>query len=111
MQVRSNRLGVATYLTPDGALVEENLTDLEKEVQAARAAGASNLVVDLHRVTFCDSPSLEYLLDLCTSLREEGGSLRLAAAQSTTKEVLTITRLDQSIPVYDDLESAGRSFL
>ncbi|MCK4305105.1 MAG: STAS domain-containing protein [Candidatus Eisenbacteria sp.] len=111
MQVKTKRLGVATYLTPDGPLIEENLASLDECVQAARAHAPANLVIDLHLVPFFDSSGLEYVLDLATSLQETGGSLRLAGASSICRDVLEITRLDQAISVFEDLESAGRSFL
>ena len=111
MKVRSSKLGVATYLTPDEAVVEETIEALRDSVQEARAAGSTNVVFDLHLVPFMDSVGLEYLADLSTTLREEGGSLRLAGVTPAIKDVLAITRLDQTIPIYEDLESAGRSFL
>ena len=111
MQVKTTELGVATYLAPDGALVEKILPTLEKSAQAARAKGALNLVIDLRQVPAFDSPGLEFLLDLSDSLRDAGGSLRLAAPNALCAEVLAITRLAQSIPVFEDIESAGRSFL
>lgn len=111
MQVKTRKLGVATYLIPDGALIEENLTALEEAARKAREHSPANLVLDLRLVPFFDSLALEYLLDLATGLQEEGGSLRLAGARPICKEVLAITKLDQAIPVYEDSDSAGRSFL
>jgi len=111
MQVKTTRLGVATYLSPDGALAEENLSDLETAARQVRSTGAVHLVVDLRHVPYCDSRGLEFLLDLASSLRTAGGSLRLAQPAPLCQEIFTITRLDQAIPVHEDLASAGRSFL
>jgi anti-sigma B factor antagonist len=111
MRVKTNRLGVATYLTPDGALIEDQLPVLAESVADARARGAPELVVDLRQVPYIDSKGLEYLLDLATELRQAGGSLRLANPTAICKDVFAITGLDQTIPVFEDLESAGQSFL
>jgi anti-anti-sigma factor len=111
MQVKTTKLGVATYLAPAGALIEENLGDLAHAAGAARDQGALNLVLDLKRVPVFDSFGLEFILDLARGLQEEGGSLRLAAPTPLAREVLAITRLDRMLSVYEDLESAGRSFL
>lgn len=111
MQVKRAKMGIAVYLTPDGALIEDGLTALTAEIQATRQEGVSNLVIDLQRVPFIDSSGLEFIVDLSNTLREDGGSLRLAGPDSICRDILTITRVDQMVPLYDDVESAGRSFL
>ena len=72
---------------------------------------ASDVTIDAWVVAFCDSAGLELLVDLATELRDEGGSLQLANPNPLCREVLAITRLDETIPIHEDLESAGRSFL
>lgn len=111
MKVKTTKLGVAAYLAPDGALIEESLASLAEAVRLEREGGTTDLVIDLRRVSFMDSAALEFVLDLATTLRESGGSLRLAGPSQVTRDVLAITRVDQSISVFDDIESAGRSFL
>jgi anti-sigma B factor antagonist len=111
MTVRKTKLGVAIYLSPDGALVADCLPAFRQAVDESQAGGASNIVLDLKQVPFIDSQGLEYLWDLSTNLGGRGGSLRIACANHTCKDILRITRVDQTIPVYDDLEAAGRSFL
>ncbi len=112
MNVKTTRLGVGTYLQPNGALVEESLGDLRESVQAlSQDGGPVHIVLDLCHVPFLDSAGLEYLLDLSVAQREAGGSLRLANANAIGRDVLAMTRLDRTIAVYQDLESAGRSFV
>ena len=111
MQIKTARLGVAAYLTPDGALTEENLPDLEAAVRQARAAGSRQLVLDLSHVPYCDSLGLEFLTDLAETLRGAGGALHLAQPVPLCQQILAITRIDQAIPIHEDLASAGRSFL
>jgi anti-anti-sigma factor len=111
VNVKETTLGVATYLQPNAALVEENLGDLRKAVQAAARSASVHIVVDLSLVPFLDSAALEYLLDLSVAQREAGGSLRLASPSAVGRDVLAMTRLDRTIAVYQDLESAGRSFV
>ena len=111
MNVKVTKLGVGTYLQPSGALVEENLGDLRQAVQTLGREGPTHVVLDLCHVPFFDSAGLEYLLDLSVAQREAGGSLRLANANAIGRDVLAMTRLDRTIAVYQDLESAGRSFV
>jgi anti-anti-sigma factor len=111
MQVKTSRLGVAAYLAPDGPLTGETISTLEMSVGDARAHGMHDLVIDLRLVSFIDSRGLEYLLDLAFALRQQSGSLRLANPGLICKDVLIITGVDQSIPVFENVESAGGSFL
>jgi anti-sigma B factor antagonist len=111
MQVKTTKLGVATYLAPDGALIEENVRFLNESVESEREKGSVNLVIDLRSVPFLDSRGLEFLFDVGLNLRESGGSLRVVNANSICKDVFSVTRLDQTVVVCEDLESAGRSFL
>ncbi|MFH1143283.1 MAG: STAS domain-containing protein [Candidatus Eisenbacteria bacterium] len=111
MQVRSSKLGVAHYLTPDGPLVADNLPAIDAPVRQILTERASRIVLDLRHVPFFDSSGLEYLLDLADRLREEGGSLRLANPNPLCREVLGISGLDETIPIHENLASAGRSFL
>jgi len=111
MRVKTKELGTATYLSPDGALIEENLESLRESARTASGGGGTNLVIDCRRVPFIDSRGLEFLQDLSTEMRDAGGSLRLANVSDACKDILSLTRLDQVIPVYEDMENAGRSFL
>jgi len=111
VNVKTTRLGVGTYLQPNGALVEESLGDLRNAVAAIAREGPVHVVLDLCHVPYFDSAALEYLLDLSVAQRESGGSLRLANANAIGRDVLAMTRLDRTIAVYHDLESAGRSFV
>ncbi|MFH1277608.1 MAG: STAS domain-containing protein [Candidatus Eisenbacteria bacterium] len=111
MKVRTTQLGVAVYLAPDSALTADNVEGLGESVRAAGGDGPTNIVLDLKNVPLIDSMGLEFLLDLAHRLREGGGSLRLANVNSLCREALAITELDQVIPVYEDLDGAGRSFL
>jgi len=111
MKVKTTKLWVATYLAPDIALIEETLPDFRKTVDECRSNGPVNIVIDLQRVNFIDSSCLEYIQDLSTQLRLDGSTLRLAAPTEVCKEILVITRTDLAVSTFDDLESAGRSFI
>lgn len=111
MQVRTTQLGVAVYLAPDSAIVEEGVDDLSRAVHEGVGHGMTNVVLDMKNVPVVDSAGLEFLLDLSQRLREEGGSLRIANVRPICKDIFAITEVDQVVPVYEDLDGAGRSFL
>jgi len=111
MHVGKTVLGIAIYLAPDDALVAENVAALSESARKAREDGRLHMVIDLRGVPFLDSKGLEFLLDLSGELRESGGTLRIANGNAVCRDVLALTGIDQVIPVFESLESAGRSFL
>ena len=111
MQIRSSKLGVAVYIAPDAALIEETLPAFKAAIAENSGEGHFHLVVNMHQVNYIDSCCLEYLSDLASELRLGGGSLRIAGPNPLCSDILHITRIDELVHVYADIESAGRSFM
>jgi anti-sigma B factor antagonist len=68
------------------------------------------VVVDLDGTESIDSHGLELLLSAQDSLRQAGGDLRLSTSNSVNRKILEITRLDQSIEVFETVLDAVKSF-
>ena len=111
MEVKLTKLGAAVFLAPTDALTDANVDSLSNSVRSLDTRDPANIVLDLRHVSFIDSRGLEFILDLSVELKEAGGSLRLANANSVCRDILSLTRLDQTILVCEDVETAGRSFL
>jgi anti-sigma B factor antagonist len=72
-------------------------------------AGTRNVVVDLAGVGFMDSSALGTLVLVFKAMRDDDGRLCLAAAQPVVRSVLSATRVDQAIDVYDTVPAAEAS--
>ncbi|TDC70185.1 anti-sigma factor antagonist [Actinomadura sp. GC306] len=59
------------------------------------------IVVDLSGVEFCDSTGMNVLLAAMKRLKEQGGSLELAAPRPAVKRILQVTGLDTVFTVND----------
>lgn len=68
------------------------------------------VVVDLDSVETLDSAGLTALLNILGELQESSGDLKLIAANSVNRKILEITRLDQSLDVFDSVIEAVKSF-
>ena len=55
---------------------------------------ATRIVVDLSGVEFCDSTGMNVLLSAMKRLKEQGGSLELAAPRPAVRRILQVTGLD-----------------
>jgi anti-anti-sigma factor len=107
MEVAMTKLGVVTYLTPDGPIVEQNITDLERCLQEAESDGPGNMVLNMEHVAIVDGRGLEFLLELSARLKETGGSLRLTNPNDDCRDILTLTRLDKELVVSDVEDGSG----
>ncbi|MFJ4971649.1 STAS domain-containing protein [Streptomyces sp. NPDC088755] len=82
--------------------------DFESVVQLDEAAAAALtvrpvprvIVIDCASLSFCDSSGIGGLVRLYQRLSAQGGQLRLAAAPAPVARVLSLTGLDQVIPVH-----------
>ena len=110
MKVRRNKSGVITFLTPDFALIEENIALLDKEVKKCLETNELRLVIDFELVPFIDSVGLERLLAYYHDITRAGGSLKIFNPNPLCNDILFVTRITDYFDIYFDLEKAGRSF-
>jgi anti-sigma B factor antagonist len=82
---------------------------LQTELAALVRDGVTRLVVDLSGVEFCDSTGMNVLLSAMKRLREQGGSLELAAPRSAVRRILQVTGLDTVFSVHDAVPAVGRT--
>ncbi len=83
---------------------------LAGELQRLLQSGTSTLLVNLAGVTQVDSSAISTLVRAFVTLRKSGGSLKLLAARGRVREVLSVTRLLDAIPNFDDEAAALASF-
>ncbi|MGA2336570.1 MAG: STAS domain-containing protein [Terriglobales bacterium] len=82
------------------------LRDMVKKLLAQNP----KVVMSLREVTYIDSGGLGTLVSLFTSARNAGGAVKLARLSQRVGELLQITKLLTVFEVFDDEESAARSF-
>ncbi len=110
-EVVRTRIGVATYVAPPGALIEEDaIAHLGECLAACVAAGEVQLVLDFSNVTLIGSTALETLLDAHDQVTRLGGRITVVNANGTLRDVLMLTGTSTWIPVLDDTsEGTGRA--
>lgn len=82
---------------------------LREQLLSLLRPGSSRLIIDLSKVTYCDSSGLAVLVGACCCARRLGGFLYLAAASSQTRQVLQLTGLYQHLPVFPTVSAAAAS--
>jgi anti-anti-sigma factor len=93
-------------LTLAGEIDRDSSKDLREAADQAVRRGRRHLILDLTKVTFCDSSGLSLFIDLHRQAGAGGGWLRLAGARPELRSMLRVTRLDQLFALYDTVEAA-----
>lgn len=84
-------------------LVRERITQLA-------AAGKHNVVADLGAVEYIDSTGLGILVICFTSLKKQGGALKLVNPNKRNVELLLLTKLHTVFEVFNETQDAVNSF-
>lgn len=111
MKLSSHQVGDVVVLEPkgkimggpDASLLHDQLHDLIKESR-------KNVVIDLAKVDWMNSTGLGILISGLTTLRNNGGELKLANVTEKIESLLTITKLITVFENYDSVEEAVGSF-
>ncbi|TQM72309.1 anti-sigma B factor antagonist [Actinomadura hallensis] len=90
-----------TVVTAVGELDLYTAPRLQAALAGLLREKVDRIVVDLSGVEFCDSTGMNVLLAAMKRLKEQGGSLELAAPRPAVKRILQVTGLDTVFTVTD----------
>lgn len=85
----------------------QKLRDL---VHQKLASGYRNIVLNLAEVYYMDSSGLGELVAAHTTANQQGGKLKLMKLAPRVKDLVQLTKLFQMFEVFNDEDSAVRSF-
>jgi anti-sigma B factor antagonist len=91
---------------PNGQLDMHTAPRLQEALDRLIAAGDRRIVVDLGRLTFCDSMGLSTLVVAHRSLQDGGGFLRLARPNPFMLNLLTVVGVRDTVRVFDSVDAA-----
>src|SRR5215468_9874922 len=83
---------------------------LEREVDGMIAAREVRVIFDMAGVTHADSAAIGSIVRCLTKLKESGGGLRIAGAQSMIDYSLRLTKVDKVIEMFPTLADAEAGF-
>ena len=97
-------------LTLKGRLTLGESNQVREKIAALVAAGKHNVVVDLGAVDYIDSTGLGILVICFTSLKKQGGALKLVNPNKRNVELLLLTKLHTVFEVFNEDQDAVNSF-
>jgi anti-sigma B factor antagonist len=99
LSVHLERNEDGAVLSLSGELDMATAPALRQAIVGAVSDGATDLVLDLGEVSFCDSVGLGIIVGGLKRARSHGGDLRLRSVPARLAETLTLTGLDRAITV------------
>jgi anti-sigma B factor antagonist len=97
-------------LTLKGRLTLGESNTVRERIAQLSAAGKHNIVVDLTGVEYIDSTGLGILVICFTSLKKQGGALKLVNPNKRNVELLLLTKLHTVFEVFTEVQDAVNSF-
>lgn len=107
MRVSVETRDETTIIELEGQItIGSGVQDLRSALRRLAAGPAPRVVVDLEGVTFFDSAGLGELVAGYQRIWERGGRLCVARPRAKVLDLIRLTRLDDVVPVRDELGSA-----
>ena len=112
LQVSVREYGDARILDLRGRSTIDNGESelLSRQLKKLIDNGVRYLLLNLANLTKIDSSGISLIVETCPSLRRRGGDLRLLCPRSRVLEVLTVVRLLEVIPSFENEAQALASF-
>ncbi len=111
MQVSERRIGQVTLIDlKSDANLRGQYEGFQRLLRERVETGQRYFIVNLAECQWIDSAGLGELIRSFAHVMRQGGDLKLACATQKVKNILSITNLTQVLEIFDDEESAVRSF-
>jgi anti-sigma B factor antagonist len=111
MTIKEKMFGDVAVLTLRGNLRGEPETlELREKVNSLIEEGFTKVVIDMKGVRWVSSTGLGTLIATLTTLRNNGGDLRLANITENVESLFVITQLTKVFKTYETVERAVASY-
>ena len=111
LQVITRQSGDVTILDLQGRVVIGKANDeLSGALRKSMEGGAKKVLLNMSGVNQIDSSGISTMVRAFVSLNRAGGALKLMCATGRVHDVLEVTRLLASIPLFTTEEDALKSF-
>lgn len=98
--------GGATVVTLAGELGVDTAAEVGAAIEPLVRQRASRIVIDLSRLSFCDSIGLSTFVDAHRRCAATGGYLALAAPSPFMRKLLDVVGVVRRVPVYPTVTAA-----
>jgi len=111
MKVSIRQVDEVTVVDLSGQMkLGEGASILRETVKDLLAKGQKNILLNLAEISYIDSSGVGELVSAFTSVRNQGGDLRLLHLTKRVRDLLQITKLYTVFEVFDDETAAIMAF-
>lgn len=110
MEISEKKINDIYLLGLGGRLDTTSSGQLKNTVSAMIDEQKIKILIDLSAVDFIDSSGLGMLVTCLRSARKAGGTLKITSLQDNPKNLFEITRLDRVFEIFEDRDTAVKSF-
>lgn len=104
-------IGDVTIVEVTGRItLGESVAHVRQQIHDLADQGRKKILLNLANVTYIDSTGIGELVSAYTTLKSQGGAVKLLKLTKRVHDVLQITKLSTVFEVYDDEARAVRSF-
>ncbi|PYV93209.1 MAG: anti-sigma factor antagonist [Acidobacteria bacterium] len=107
----TKKLGDVCVLSPQGKIViGDEVAALREKIKELLQAGTKNILLNMAHVSYIDSTGVGALVGSFTSIRNQGGQMKLANLSQRVRDILLVTKLLTVFDVYDSEVEGTKSF-
>ena len=97
----------SNVLRVDGEVIFENSNHVKEEAkEIIKENETKKLIIDLSSTSYLDSSGIGVILSLFKFMRDNNGKLLIANPNEKVKKVFEVTKLNQILDIYNDLNKA-----
>ena len=103
--------GDVCVLSPEGKIViGDEVGALREKIKQLLDSGNKNILINLANVSYIDSTGVGALVGSFTTIRNQGGQMKLSNLSQRVKDILLVTKLLTVFDVYENETEGARSF-
>jgi anti-sigma B factor antagonist len=109
-ELKKEKKGDIVVLTIEGDVEFDDSIQINETFSQLIAEGSSKFVIDLGGCNYIDSSGLGALVEGLKVSQKANGDLRLSSLNEDFKEILMMTRIIKYFQIFDNTESAVKSY-
>jgi len=103
--------GDVCVLSPEGKIViGDEVGALREKIKELLEGGNKNILINLANVSYIDSTGVGALVGSFTTIRNQGGQMKLSNLSQRVRDILLVTKLLTVFDVYESETEGTKSF-
>jgi anti-sigma B factor antagonist len=110
MKIRIDTQGDVSIVSIDGNILLQNVPVFKMKLLDLTKQAKVKIVLDMVSTNYINSTCLAAIVEVKKKLNDIGGDLKLSGINQLVRNLLETTVLIRKIEIFDDVDSAVRSF-